>query len=479
MLKKISLNTIVYGIGPQLPKFASLLILPLITPYLTPFDFGVFGLAQAYVLFFQNLKSLGLDVILANSFIKKPKQFKVIWRVVYGAIILSSAIVTIILAALLFFSFHEKLEDNFYKFLFLVCSPLFLFSPTEVIFSRYYQLKEKSIIFSSRTIIAGLVNVFVSYYTIVHLQMGYMGWVWGVFSAGVAGFLLSYPLVTKEGIFPIFRLRSIILKRSLKVSLPLVPHYYGNYVLSSGDRLILDFVGVKASNIGLYNAGYSIGNYFNIVATAIKRATAPTILKLLKDDSISSRKKVARILINFAIILLSATTLSSIWSDEIIKLLIRNESLQNVYYVSIWVFMAYNYVPIHIGANLLLTFHERTQKLWIRALIVMVFNVIMNLIFIPIYGIIAAAVISYLSYYLLAITSYFLKDFKELNIKLLTPFPWILLSIAATFLSLYLVDQLINFKLLISSILIAITLIVFYYYNQDQLLLRLRKYKLK
>ena len=49
MLKKVLKNSLIYGIAPQITAVANILVLPLITPNLTEFDFGINGIALSYV----------------------------------------------------------------------------------------------------------------------------------------------------------------------------------------------------------------------------------------------------------------------------------------------------------------------------------------------------------------------------------------------------------------------------------------------
>ena len=63
MLKKLFTHSFLYAVGPQIPKFANLLVLPVITQYLTPLDYGVYGTLLAYMGLMQGLQSLGFDVL--------------------------------------------------------------------------------------------------------------------------------------------------------------------------------------------------------------------------------------------------------------------------------------------------------------------------------------------------------------------------------------------------------------------------------
>ena len=459
MLKKITINTIIYGIGPQLPKFANLLILPLITPFLTTVDFGIYGVSQAYVLLFQNLKTLGLDAILVNSYVKRPKLFRPIWQVLFGVMIINSIILSLLLAIVLYFSFREEIGDDILSFILLNCIPLMLFSSAEVIYFRLYQLKENASAGSGRIVLAGAVNVFITYYGIVYLNLDYMGWIWALFLSGLTSFLVSIYPIWKEKIFPVFKLKLTIVRGSLSISMPLIPHYYSRFILNSSDRLIFDILEQDVNRVGLYNAAYSIGNYYNIVTTAFKRAVSPTVVKLLKKNNLESINTLKKIFSLFSTILLALTFISSIWSKEIIFLLFKNDSFQDIYYVTIWIFMTYNYLPIHMSAHQVMVFHEKTSQLWLRAVIAIFFNTILNFTLIPIFGVNVAVIVSFCSYYIMALSTYTLSDFKDIKMVLMPPLKWCLFTIVLTIMALFVVDYSQFFKLLISiAVLISVLL---------------------
>ncbi|MFV0238230.1 MAG: lipopolysaccharide biosynthesis protein, partial [Flavobacteriales bacterium] len=49
MFKKLFTNSFIYGLGPQVPKVVSVLVLPFITEFLTPEDYGIYGIITAYM----------------------------------------------------------------------------------------------------------------------------------------------------------------------------------------------------------------------------------------------------------------------------------------------------------------------------------------------------------------------------------------------------------------------------------------------
>ena len=283
MLKKIISHTFIYGISQQVPKIAALLSLPIITSYLTEADFGIFGVITATVAAISSLSNLGLNVIIANVFYKHPNHYKLAWRQLYGFLILWNFVFSIILGIIIYLFIPIEAENNTWSIIFLNISPYLLFGPTALFGQSYYQYKQKPMQIAIRSIIIGLLSVILNVILISYYQFGYMGWFISIsFSSIVMNFSYWIPLNFKLNITPILIFKRRYLKRSLKVSLPIIPHYYSNYLLNSSDQLIMKVLNISIDDIGKYNASYMIGNAVQQLGIAAGKAVGPMIYESYK-----------------------------------------------------------------------------------------------------------------------------------------------------------------------------------------------------
>ena len=84
MLKKLVVNSSIFGIAPYLPRILSVILLPILTKYLTEEDYGIIGTVTAYTAAFSAFSTLGLTQVLFNSYYHYPNQYKWLWRQLYG-----------------------------------------------------------------------------------------------------------------------------------------------------------------------------------------------------------------------------------------------------------------------------------------------------------------------------------------------------------------------------------------------------------
>ena len=87
---KIIKDTLYYGFVPKLTMFVSVITLPLTTPFLTPYDYGISGVLGSYSGLIGAILPLGLHVHLTNSFFELPRHYNLVWGRVLGLMLCSA-----------------------------------------------------------------------------------------------------------------------------------------------------------------------------------------------------------------------------------------------------------------------------------------------------------------------------------------------------------------------------------------------------
>ena len=464
MLRKLFSHTAIYGLAPQIAKIAQIFVLPVITQDLTDLDFGVAGIMTAYTTAISVLAVLGLRVVLINSFFKSSGQYKWAWRQIYGFLTLWNFIYALLLGFLIYWVVPEQASENRIEIMLLNIGPFILFGPIATIGTTYYQINQKPVQVGTRTAIFGVLGVFLNLYFISYLKMGYMGWFWSTFLVGViSNFSYWYPMNIQLGLKPIFNFKWKLIKRSLKISLPTVPHYYSGYLLNSSDKMVMDMVNVGTGDIGKYNVAYTIGNIVQQVGTASGLAVGPMMMeKYKKGDDIGARNLVFVLQILFLI----CTFLACIWLKEIFAFLIRNDTLASMYSLGIIIVMGYNYRPMYMGSNNKLFYTEKTKVLWRVTFVAGVINVVSNFLLIPIFGFQIAAITTFVSLMFMGYIGFYLKIFKKINSAEYYPFRWLLMTVILTGLAYFLVELQVYIKLLVSFSFILILTLLFFRFKE-------------
>lgn len=456
LVRKLVLNTLIYAIGPQLPKVISLFMLPILTPNLTSRDYGVYGIITAYTTALSALTDLGLTSVLSVSFYKYPRKYRFYWNKLFSFISIWSVPLAIINAGVIYLVLPHEEKSNFFVISLLYCIPIACFAPTKWIGRKFFQLSQKPLPVVSINIISSLAGILSNYFTIKVWQLGYLGWFIGGFVISLMTFL---PYLY-------FFLKSIKIKFDFKfnykwilpiliIGLPVLPHYYSTYLLNASDRVVLSFFDVPIEKIGLYSLAYSLGGYFAIVGTALADASGPMYMQLFStgkyDDEVKARD--LTFLMQFFIIILGF--IIALWMKEVYSMLIKNETLQGGYEMAIIILMSYVYNPMYFGSINKLQFLAKTKELWKITLMAGVCNVVLNLILIPLLGIWAAVISTFLAMMFMGFRGYSIKAFVENNPVNYYPLRWFVI-ICSCVISVYLLRDL-NWvlKLVISIAIIA------------------------
>lgn len=466
MLRKFLSDTVIYGFAGQIPRIASIFTLPIITKYLSETDFGVYGLITSIIAGVSILASLGLKMTLTNSFFKSPSHYKIAWRQVYGALIVWSIPYAAFLSIIIFIFIPPEAKENAIAIILLNVLPVVLFGPTMLLGSLYYQLKQQPKQIAVRVATTGLLTVLLNLLFIAHFRMGYMGWFW---SLAISQILMQisywFPLNFVQKITPIFNFKRRYIVNQLKITLPTVPHFYGAYLLNSSDRIIMDISNISINNIGRYNAAISVGGIFGQVSDAVAQAISPLLYGAYRDGN---EKAVKRLIFSVEILFLIGTAVASIWMKEIFQFLIKNEKLQTVYPIAIILSMAYNYRPMYFGANNRLFYYEKTKILLKITFIAGIANVILNFIFIPVFGWKVAAYTAFICLMYMGYIGYFLKEFKETNSTQFYPLFWLILTVVLTVFVYFAVEWSLYIKIFLSIFIICIGIISLKYLHKTQ-----------
>lgn len=459
-VKKLTVNTLVYAIGPQLPQFISLLMLPVLTPHLTGKDYGVYGTLMAYYAALVALKDLGFTSILSVSFYKYPEKYRFIWNKLFAVISIWSVPLAAILAFVIYLVLPAEESENFICIAFLQCSPLVLFSPTKWIGRKYFQLIQKPVPIVVFNGIASLFGIVTNYFTISVWKMGYMGWFIGGFVISFITFipylwLIKGKLKLKFDI----KINSKWLKRYLAVGLPVLPHYYSSYLLDASDRVLLSWYKIPFEEIGYYSLAYSVGGYFAIVGNALGEASGPMYIKLFKSETIRDEVKARNLTFVMQGVTMTLAFLGAIWMKEFFEILIKNDSLQIAYTMAVLIIMSYSYRPIYFGPIAKLQYLLQTKELWKISLVAGIINIMLNLILIPVFGVWGSVISTFIAFMTMGFRGYFLKAYRQNNPVNYYPQVWFILIVLTTFLAFAIKDISIISKL---SITIALTGLSFY-----------------
>ncbi len=435
-LKKIASHSFIYALGPQLPKLAGILTLPLVTPYLNTVDYGVWGTILAYTGALSAIKDLGLVLPLVNSFYQYPNKWRYKWRWILGCLMIWSFLFLILQSILLWYIIPKEAYDNKLLIIFLLGIPVILFDGTVLIGQRYFQLYQKPIYVAFVSTVSGFMTIFFTYILIVFFHKKYMGWFIATFLGLATQFVLYiWPVYFKAKLYPIFDLNLRRIKRVLKISLPLIPHNYSSYLLNASDRVVMSAYKVSIDKIGLYNVAYTWGNYVEMIGSAIGTATGPFYFSLFSQKNNESEARVKNLTYILEIFFITMCFVLSLWIKEIFLIFFKQNELRSAYPLAVIIIMSYTYFPMYWHVINKLQFNNLTSSLWKITTLGGIINIVLNLILMPFFGYKVATITTMISLLYISVAGFLLPEFKHKNKSNFSPTKWILLIVLLTIIS--------------------------------------------
>nr|WP_295869231.1 lipopolysaccharide biosynthesis protein [uncultured Chitinophaga sp.] len=411
--KKIVQNAVIYTILPKISFIINLLITPVISRYLTLNDFGIYALVLAYVSVFSILIALGLNVVLQNSFFEYKKRFASVWRRCFGIMMIAGVVSAIILGLVMYFTMRDKLGANLIPVGILMAFYL-IFSPIETIAVNYFVLNEKPLPYALCAATNGFITILLNLITIKYLRLGYLGWII-VMPVTILTMYIFYfrRFFFLEKIYPVFNLRWQFVKKVLRIGLPLTPHQLSLYVLGTSDRLVLEYFKLPVTQIGFYSQGYTVGAYSNIFINGVFQALARKLQEGFRGEDDVHKRFVRKMLIMIPAGISAVLFVGSIWMKEVFLFLYRKPELQGAYPISIIIVCSYMFWPIYTIFTIPLSIQGKTFSISKISLLAAIFNLIGNIILVPVWGIWASVGVTYCSYLIFGVAGLMNKENRE------------------------------------------------------------------
>lgn len=202
-------------------------------------------------------------------------------------------------------------------------------------------------------------------------------------------------------------------KFALSFNIPLIPYYLSQVVFNQSDRLMINKI-CGRGDAAVYGVAYSLATILTFVVTSIHSSYTPWIFERIDRKELKDNRKVSTILsAGIAFMLLGIIALT----PEVVYVMAGPQ-----YTSAIWVVppVAMSVLLLYYADlfDCLLFFYESKIFLAVAAILSAVVNIILNYIFIPRFGFVAAAYTTLISYFVLAGIDYIymLKICKEHDI---------------------------------------------------------------
>ncbi|MCD8057327.1 MAG: lipopolysaccharide biosynthesis protein [Bacteroides fragilis] len=192
----------------------------------------------------------------------------------------------------------------------------------------------------------------------------------------------------------------------LKVSVPLIPHHLAGDVLAHSDRIVINtFLG--STQTALYTVASNYGMIMQVIWTAFNGAWTPWFYEKLDANNENSLHDIRRFVKPYLMVFVILALLFEMTAPEAILIFGTKEYKGSEYVVPFVVAGIVCQFVYSLYANIEF-FYQKTARIAYGTLISAGLNLVLNIIFVPRYGYVAAGVTTFVSYFVLMFLHYFM-----------------------------------------------------------------------
>ncbi len=390
------------------------LVLPIISRFFTPEDFGKLAVFSAIYTFISPAIHLVLYSFINVQFFQKSKDYvaKMIFNmllVIFICTILSSIL---LLVSRYFFGDFLSFHWSYY-----VLIPMLVFMHNvKAINLAILRNNDKPVAFGVINVLATLSELAISLSFIVLLLYNWEGRINGMVLSSFLMLLICVYSLKKEGFLKPVISKSII-SENIKFSLPLIPTVIAISFVNHVDTFFIKtFAG--ESELGLYAIGSSFGMIITFLLFAFEQISVPWLYKTLGAEGENSPKvKLVKFTYLYVIMVLIMVILVTIGSYILFELHFLPEQYKGARNYIFFIALAYGLWGMSLVISPYIGYLKKTIYSLIATLIGCVFNLIANYYFISWYGTIGAAYSKVLTFLIILIAYWYFAN-------RIFPMPW-------------------------------------------------------
>lgn len=408
-LRKILDNINWLGGEKVIRLFLAIFVTALVARYLGPEQFGMMSYAFAFVSLFVVFEKLGLDSIVVRNIVNNPeKKAEYLGSTLILRFVGSSALLVFSMIGIMLLRPGETI---IYVFVAIVAIS-YLFKSFETI-DLWFQSQVKSKFTAQSQIVAFLI-ISALKVLFVFTQQPLIAFVLMFLLDSIIAATLLVFFYQKRGPVPIlkWKARFETMKELLKDSWPLILSGVAIAIYMRIDQIMIGSM-LGDTELGVYSVAVKLSEAWYFLPMIITASVFPAILKAKKKSKELYLERMQKLYDAFTWFTIPIAIIVALLSSYIIGILFGDEFIQASLVLSILIFSGV-FTFLGVASSKYLISENLTKISFYRTVLGLIINILLNVMLIPVYGIIGAAIATLVSYAFAAYVANLL--FKESRI---------------------------------------------------------------
>jgi O-antigen/teichoic acid export membrane protein len=402
-IKELTKDTAIYGISTIIGRFLGFLLVPFYTNVLNTSDFGVYSNVYAYLAFLNIVFIYGMDAaFMKYTSISGDSEKEKTFSTAYIFVFFSSLLLAMLLFALRNpFTALMEIPDKFHHLVQYVILIL-IFDTLSLIPFANLRLERKAGKFTALKFANIIVNIVLNLILILKYKLG----IEAIFIANLAASVVTFVLLLPNILSKLtFKIDITLLRKMLWFGIPYLPASIAATMVNVIDRPVV-LAMTNSSTLGVYQANYKLGIFMMLFVSMFQYAWQPFFLNNAKEKN--AKELFAKILTLFMIVSSLIWIVLTLFVDDFArfeiyhhKTIIGREYLSGLVIVPI-ILLGYLFNGMYYNFQAGIYIEEKTKYFPVVTGAGALINVVINVLLIPVLGIIGAALATLASYMVMA-----------------------------------------------------------------------------
>lgn len=378
-----------YLIGNFFNKGLAFLTIPIFTRLLSTTDYGIINTYSSWAGILSMIVGFAMHMSIRNAFVDYKDDTES-----YLSTIIKFTLLSSLGFMLIFYAIVKIFRINISLSLVFIC--LFHSVASSIIedVSCYFMMKYNYIKRTILMILPNLISVCVAIFLISYILKKdlYLGKIIPEALTIIIFAIILSICYTKKGF------NTAYIKHALKISLPLILHGAALNILSNSDRIMITWL-ADASQAGIYSLVYSLGMVTYAITLSIDGIWIPWFTNKMKEKSYDEINYITKDYIKLITYIMCGLI---IVSPEILKILASKSYWEGIKLIPIIIVANFLFFAYNIYSNLE-HYYKKSNQITALTILAAVLNLVLNYIFIPKFGYVAAAFTTAISYFVIFI----------------------------------------------------------------------------
>ena len=376
-----------YFIGNIFNKGISFLTVPVFTRILSTADYGIVTTYNSWIGILSMIVGFALHMSVRMAAVDYKDKLDDFMSSIILFVTLTSFSITAVVAGGI-----KLLHIDANIVLVIICMLQAYASATIEDYSNYLMMKYEYKARTALMILPNLISVVLSVYMIKYVLESdlYMGRIIPTAVVTIFFGLVTVCITLKKGKF---RINKEYIKYAMAISAPLILHGIALNILSQSDRIMITSL-AGAAQTGIYSLIYNFSMIATVITTTLEGIWVPWFINKLKLNSRDEINVVAKDYINLMTYAMVALILIA---PEVVKILANESYWEGISIIPPVVLANYVIFAYSLYVNIE-HYYKKTPYITVNTIIAAASNIVLNFIFIPKYGYIAAAYTTLASY---------------------------------------------------------------------------------